>query len=572
MLGCLHAASRTELTYAMAVEIAESDTVVLPEEEAVSLLSREARRVQVLRSYDVLDSLPETVYDDITLLASQICKTPIASITLVDANRQWCKSTYGIDGGDSPREHGLCSYAVENGDDIFIIPDTHGDTRFANNPYVTGDPGIRFYAGVLLMSPEGYALGTLCVIDREPRQFDADQRKALRALSRQVTVLLEERRNASALRKAHRARKMMHAALERSEALFREAYENAPIGIALVSTEGHWLRVNKALCDILGYDAEQLLNTTFQTITYPEDLEADLRLVQQMLSRQLRTYQMEKRYCHRAGHLVWAQLNVSLVWDNDQPMYFVAQIQDISERKHAERAKVEFLAMVSHELRTPVTALRGATRLLTSGSAGELPAKAQSLVSLADRNADRLHRLVSDILDQEKMESGAFEYRKTQIDIEQLAEQAAQELTGYAEQYHVTIETHCRMPQAMVDADPDRIMQVLANLISNAIKFSPQGARVEIHVEPVSDRVRVSVVDHGSGIPEEFHPHIFKKFAQANSTATNRKGGSGLGLNISRSIVEQHGGTLAFRTAAGVGTTFYFELPAINPSRLEPTK
>lgn len=527
-----------------------------PLDAGVPVPENEHSRLLALQSYDILDSGVELRYDDITMLASRICNTPIAVISLIDERRQWFKSKVGMDGSETARELAFCAHAILSPDQVLTVSDARTDARFASNPFVTGDPHIRFYAGAPLVSADGYALGTLCVVDNKPRELQQEQKEALQALSRQVMALLEERRTAAALRGAMQA-------LTRSESLFREAYENAPIGIALVSTAGEWLRVNQSLCDMLGYAAQELTRTTFQALTHPEDLETDLRQVQQVLTREIRSYQMEKRYLHKAGHTVWAQLSVSMVWDGPRPLYFISQVQDISERKSIERGKAEFLTMVSHELRTPVTALRGALGILAAGAAGELPPKAQALTALADRNADRLHRLVNDILDIEKIESGAFAYRRTDVDLNQLVAQAAIDLKPYADQYQVQIDVRSDLPRAYVHADADRLMQVLANLISNAVKYSPSRGKIDMQVSRTQQRIRVSITDRGEGIPEAFRAHIFEKFAQANWTATNPRGGSGLGLNISRAIIDHHGGELAFQTELGVGSTFYFELPVL---------
>lgn len=426
-----------------------------PSTSLVPMPLSESSRLLALQSYDIMDSGQELRYDDITLLASRICHTPMALITLINDDRQWFKSKIGLDCTGIPRELAFCAHAIVEPDKVLTVVDARLDDRFAANPFVTGDPHARFYAGAPLVSADGHALGTLCVIDREPRHLEPDQKDALLALSRQVMALMEERRTSAALRGAMQA-------LARSEALFREAYE-----------------------------------------------------------------------------------------------------QDITERKNIERGKAEFLTMVGHELRTPVTALRGALGILAAGAAGELPPKAQALTALADRNADRLHRLVDDILDIEKIESGAFAYRRTDIDLNQLVTQAAVELRPYADQYQVKIEVRSDLPRAFLHADADRLMQVLANLISNAVKYSPVGGTINMHVTRTAQSFRVDITDHGEGIPEEFRPHIFEKFAQANCTATNRKGGSGLGLNISRAIIQHHGGVLAFDTELGAGSTFYFELPIL---------
>lgn len=159
----------------------------------------EQQRLAVLKEYDVLDTLPEQAYNDLTKLASLICGTPIALVTLVDEDRQWFKSTLGLDSEETPRSEAFCAHAIMAPDELMVVPDATRDERFATNPLVTGDPEIRFYAGAPLVAPTGEALGTLCVIDREPREITADQMEALRILSREVMVQLELRRSIATL-------------------------------------------------------------------------------------------------------------------------------------------------------------------------------------------------------------------------------------------------------------------------------------------------------------------------------------------------------------------------------------
>jgi PAS domain S-box-containing protein len=523
----------------------------------------EHQRQDALSAYAVLDTLAEQAYDDITLLASAICQTPIAAISLVDKDRQWFLSKIGVTSAETPREQAFCAHAIMNPDEVMVVSDARDDARFVNNPLVTDEPRIRFYAGAPLITADGHALGTVCVMDSKPRTLSTDQVAALQALSRQAVALLDRRRIENELDAAMKARIAIDSELRRSEALFREAYENAPIGIALVAMSGGWLRVNRSLCEIVGYSSMELLHTTFQAVTHPDDLTVDLDYVAQMIAGDIRAYEMEKRYLHKHGHIVWVQLNVSLVRDDDQrPLFFIAQIQDITERRGQERTRNEFLAMVSHELRTPVTAIRGALGLLAGEAVGPLPAKAKSLAMNANRNAERMQRLIGDILDLEKIESGAFEYHDSDFSLDELISSALEDMKAFGAQYQIRIDVVTPPSGVYVHADRDRLSQVMANLLSNAVKFSPGHGSVEVRLDRIHERMRISVIDHGSGIPAEFQELIFRKFAQANATATNRKGGSGLGLNISRSIVENYGGRLAFETASGTGTTFYFDVPA----------
>jgi len=165
------------------------------------ITSNDHDRVAALQKYAILDTEPEQAFDDLTLLASFICKTPIASITLIDENRQWFKSTIGLNVSETPRDIAFCSVAIQQSD-VMVVPDTLEDERFRNNPFVTAEPKIRFYAGAPLINEDGYALGTLCVVDTTPREFGDEQKEALRALSRLVLAQMEFRRNLQLLKEA----------------------------------------------------------------------------------------------------------------------------------------------------------------------------------------------------------------------------------------------------------------------------------------------------------------------------------------------------------------------------------
>lgn len=162
----------------------------------------EAERLNVLRQYRVLDTLPEAVYDDLAFIASQICQTPIALVSLVDGDRQWFKARIGLEAEQTPRDLAFCAHAILEPDEVLQVSDAALDERFNTNPLVTAGPAIRFYAGVPLVTAEGHAIGTLCAIDRKPRELSADQLRALRALSREVMMQMELRRTIASLEQA----------------------------------------------------------------------------------------------------------------------------------------------------------------------------------------------------------------------------------------------------------------------------------------------------------------------------------------------------------------------------------
>ena len=526
-------------------------------------LDAETARVQELRALHILDTAPEDAFDDITRIAALVCDAPMAMVSLVDERRQWFKSAVGLAVREVPREQAFTTYAIA-GESVFVVSDASADPRFADSPLVRGRASLRFYAGAPLITARGIAVGALCVMDRKPRGLDEKPCEILQALARQVGRLLEARRGLSELEHALVAQQVSNADLLRAHAMFQKAFENAPIGVALVSIHGRWLRVNRALCELVGYSEEELLQTDFQAITHPDDLEADLKLVADMLEGRIERYAIEKRYIHRAGNVVHISLNVSLVRDDQQqPLYFVSQIQDVTERKQLERARSEFVGVVSHELRTPVTSIRGSLGLLAANAAGPLPQKVRDLVELADRNAQRLHRLIDDLLDLEKMEAGHFRYELGLFEVDGFVDRAVSIMTPYASQFRVRLEKVTPPISIRIKADEKRIQQVMTNLIANAVKYSPSDGEVQICAKRLSSTVRFEVRDFGPGIPKDFQGTIFQRFAQSALPPSVAVSSSGLGLSICKNIIEAHGGQIGFDTEQNVGTTFWFEIGAI---------
>ncbi|WP_439472387.1 CHASE3 domain-containing protein [Brevundimonas sp.] len=241
-------------------------------------------------------------------------------------------------------------------------------------------------------------------------------------------------------------------------------------------------------------------------------------------------------------------------------VHMVAVVRDISERRRVDELKQQFVSTVSHELRTPLTSIAGSLGLLAGGAAGDLSDKAARLIGIAHSNSQRLVRLINDILDVEKLESGQMVLEIAPLDLRDIALRSIDNVHGLADDLEVTLKL-VDGPSAPVRGDQDRLIQVVVNLLSNAAKFSPAGSEVVVTVEPETRIARLSVRDYGPGIPDEFRARIFSKFAQADSSDTRAKGGTGLGLAIAREIAERHGGRLWFESAPGEGATFHMDLP-----------
>ena len=265
----------------------------------------------------------------------------------------------------------------------------------------------------------------------------------------------------------------------------------------------------------------------------------------------------------RDGSIVPLELSAARLESGDAPR-FLGMLRDMSETEQLERLKQDFISMVNHELRTPLTSIVGSLSLLASGAAGPLPPAAQKMVTLAERNTARLGRLINDILDLDKIESGSLKMSFDSAEALPILREAIALSEGLSRGHGVNIE----LDSADLGDDPpclrvdrDRLQQVLGNLLSNAIKFSPEGSTVTVRARRQGNQMRISVIDRGPGIPADFQPRIFQRFAQHEPAISRKTQGSGLGLSIARAIVLQMGGEIGFISAVDRGSEFFVTLP-----------
>ena len=303
-------------------------------------------------------------------------------------------------------------------------------------------------------------------------------------------------------------------------------------------------------------DMEYMLRTV-----HPEDVErARGELMDALSGKQAQLRTTFRIICPSGEERVVSASGLTLRNASGRAVRMTGLIWDITETQRVERMKNEFVATVSHELRTPLTSIRGSLGLVSAGVAGKLPERAAGLITMALNNCERLTLLINDILDMEKLESDKQRFDVRRMSVSELVTRSVEENTGFAQSLSVRFVTPEPLCNADVLVDASRFLQVMANLLSNASKFSPAGAAIEVTARCHQGRVRVAVRDYGKGIPPEFQSRIFQKFSQADSSDSRSRTGTGLGLAISRAIVERLGGHIAFETGPG-GTTFFFELP-----------
>jgi PAS domain S-box-containing protein len=369
-----------------------------------------------------------------------------------------------------------------------------------------------------------------------------------------------------ALRTIAARRRTMEEA-EDAAARYRAVLDSAKDGIITLNPSGSIEAANDAAARMFGYTPGELerrdVGTLFEIAPDTGAIETFLKRLRLKGGQEGRIEEFSAR--RKDGSLVSCEVAVSRM-SLASGTYFVAIIRDITERKQVEQMKSEFVSTVSHELRTPLTSIAGSLGLIAGGAAGPLGDRAARLVDIALSNSKRLVRLINDILDIEKIESGQMRFEIARVPLAPFLEQAVAANQGYAAEQGAELELGPIPADAVVLADHDRLMQVITNLVSNASKFSPAGECVRISVQPLDRRWRVSVADKGSGIPEEFRKRMFQKFAQADSSDTRAKGGTGLGLSIVREIMTRLGGAISFETSEGTGTTFHVDIPAALPT------
>lgn len=776
------------------------------------LSNYEAERLAHLYRLDILDTAREQSFDDIAQLAMTLCEVPIAVVSLIDRDRQWFKSCLGLDGTETPRDVAFCAHAILSPDNLLIVEDALLDERFNDNPLVVGEPHIRFYAGAPLVTNAGYALGTLCIIDRVPRKLSELQLSTLKLLAGQVMQLLqlreanlalaqerqslddvlkganlgtwrwnvqtgetifnerwadiigytlaelapvsigtwlslihaEDLKIAGALLEQHfrgelefyecqcrmkhklghwvtvfargrvisftpegkplwmsgthgditelqnsriqlqeseerlhtmisnfpgavyrcennarwtmlylsaavqqltgyAAEKFMgddslsltdithgddvpvvyekvqdalthkqpfhvvyriqhadsnwrwveevgcgvyseddelkyidgfiwditeaeeaHKATLLSEQRLSTLYNQAPVAIILNNfADGRFIDCNPEFVRMIGYSAEEILRLRYMDLTPPEYEQSDKNELQNLL-RTGRYGPYEKQYIHKDGHLIPILLNGVLIETPSGEQHIWAFIQDITERKRIDQMKNEFVSAVSHELRTPLTSISGSLGLIASGMLGDLPINMKNMLGIAHKNAQRLTLLINDLLDMEKLLAGKMDFAMRVQPLLPIIEQSLEANKAYADTFGVSLALHAQPTNLTVNIDAQRLQQVLANFISNAVKFSPANGQVEIHVVVREQLVEVAVVDHGPGVSEEFRTRIFQKFAQADSSDSRQRGGTGLGLAISKAFVERMQGHIGFESEPGKGATFFARFPVVD--------
>jgi PAS domain S-box-containing protein len=422
--------------------------------------------------------------------------------------------------------------------DLTACPEREDDKDWARRE------GMTAFAGYPLVV-EGRLVGVVAMFATRPLTESA--LNSLASVADEIALGIDRSRAGEALRA--------------SEARVRAVVDNMIEGLIIVNEKSIVCSMNPAAEKIFGYSSAELVGESLLRLV-PGSLSDDpVRFLKEAQKRAInRVTQWEGR--RKNGEVFPFELSL-FEFRTAEGRHFAGCIRDISQTLEVEKLKKEFVSTVSHELRTPLTSIRGSLGLLAGGVLGKLPEEAAEVVAVAERNVVRLVRLINDILDLERFDTGRIEMRFERVPLAAVFARSLEAVRSFADQEGVSLVA--QETDSEVWADPDRIVQVLVNLLSNAVKFSPRRGAVELDASSDGGWAEVRVRDRGRGVPASHRDVIFERFRQVEASDAREKGGSGLGLAICKAIVERHGGEIGVESEEGKGSVFWFRVP-VSPS------
>ena len=526
--------------------------------------ANEATHLEALRALAILDTLPQSVFDEITRLAAVICNTPIAMISLIDHDRQWLKSSVGLNAAQISREIAFCSHAILQPEDVMVVEDTAKDERFFDNPLVTADPAIRFYAGAPIVTPEGLPLGTVCVIDRVPNTLSVAQQESLQSLSRLVMHLLQEER-------ARQERESANSKVVRQR--FDSMLAIVAYGLdikAFIDRDYVWRYVNDRYLEYWQAKREDVEGKRLVDVV---DERVFVELVKPHVDRAIEgeTVMYETVFDFPSRGKTHVEVEYSPARDSSGNIIgAVARVHDIQRRKEGEAQlqrtfellefktveQERFIHILSHDLHEPINSIVNFASLLEEELSGRHAGSSERFLAHVTRGGRRLKQLVEELVSFVQLDRKSVE--AVEVDMESLINDIRADLDSALSRTGGRIDSSQLSP---VVGDRTLLLLALENLVGNALKFGRPGVPpvVVLSSRRSDTGFVIEVTDNGIGIPEAQRENIFEVFKRLH--ARNEYAGNGLGLSICQKIADMHGGRVVCQSTVGAGSTFSIHLP-----------
>lgn len=548
----------------------------------------ETQRLSALYALNILDTPPEERFDRITRLVKDLFHVSAALITFIDTERQWFKSCQGITVTEILRTDSFCNHTIM-ADTTFVVPNTLLHKEFSTYPLVAQEPHIRFYAGHPITAPDGSRVGTLCILDTEPRQFSPQDKARLKDLTAWVESelnLVEINKLQNRLAELNQTLKIEVAKHQRAQRalikqrdFLQQIIDINPHFIFAKDRQGRFVMANLAFANAYRTTVKELIGKT----------DADFHPNKEMTEKYTRDDMSvletgreidipEEEVINVVGERLWRHtIKRPIVDEKGEIHQVLGVITDITDRKQAEEAlaqardqaleasrlKSQLLAKVSHELRTPLNAILGFAEMLEFGLYGSLSNTQQKeTVSEIIDSTHYLTTLVNELLDQAQLESGKLKLNIAPFAPANLLDdvQSTMGILAQNKGLKLTTQINGNVPKSL-PGDYARLQQILVNLVSNAVKFTMQG-QVDVRLYcPNGNYWALQVTDTGPGIPAEAQKHIFEPFQQVDGSVTRQHRGTGLGLSIVKQLADLMGGHITLTSREGQGSTFTVSLP-----------
>lgn len=523
----------------------------------------EAARLAALQRLNVLDTAPEQMFDGLVELASIFLGVPISVVSLVDKDRQWFKARFGIDATETARSQAFCAHAILDCSEPLVVEDATLDPRFHDNPLVTGEVGIRFYAGATIKSPDdGLPLGTLCIIDQKRRQISERELDVLKKLACQVEHLL-------ALRASLNENEAATRALRDSEARVRGIIDNGQTFVGLMTPDGTLIDANRISLAAAGVPADAVLGKLFWDTpwwSHSPDLQARLKKAVGSAASG-KADRFEATHPTADGALIHVDFSLSPIMIDDEVVYLVPEGRDITlerqrerqneryvlELRESNRELEQFAYVASHDLKSPLRGIATLASFIEEDEGDQLSESSKGFLQKLQTRIRHMQQLLDDLLAYARINRSSE--KAIEIDTGALVAEIIEMLPvpdGF--KVHVPAE----MPTLTGCISPLR--QVLLNLIGNAVKHhDKEKGLISINVSGRPGFFEFRITDDGPGIEEQYHQKVFEMFKTLQSQ--DQVEGSGMGLAIVRKLVRRYGGDLSIDSARGRGATFLFTWP-----------
>ncbi|WP_136667907.1 ATP-binding protein [Flavobacterium sp. H122] len=546
-------------------------------------------RLKALISYNILDTPEEESFNNLAELVSIICNTPAAIISFIDDKRQWYKAKKGIPISEISYDQTACQYVIADGD-ILEMPDMTKDQRILSNPHIQKDSGVKFYIGVPLISDNGHTIGTICTFDDVSKTLSEEQKTALKIIANQVMHLLNVSKQNKALTQEVKGileQKIEEAkeSIKTTEAAYNTLFKAIEKSNAVIefSPKGIIESVNDTFLEITGYDRKELLGQKHEILLNEKEIKTNYLFWESLNKGKFKSGRFKRK--HKDGSVIWIQASYSPILNTNNEVVKVTKIaQNITTEINAQQAlekaksladelniqKDHFIANMSHEIRTPINAVLGFTDLLLDEERDE---KKLNYLKSVKTAGDNLLFLINDILDLSKIEAGLFQIDQNPFNLHDAIKNTFSilEISAKHKGLNFTYSIADNVPEYII-GDKNRLSQILINLLNNAIKFTPKGS-VNLKVT-LNDKsyLKFDIIDSGIGIAPDKLKTIFERFSQAEESTSKKYGGTGLGLNISKQLVEKQKGTITVQSELNIGTTFTFTLPFELATNVSSTK